>query len=83
MTDYTAEAIAPPQTEHDMTEPDWLDYRAISVFLWGLLDDIDTTSDMAKSNDVAYRNRVERIQKRRFEVSTSDGYDIAFKRNPK
>ena len=79
---YNAEAIARPQTEHDMTEPDGLDYRAISVFLWSLLDDIDTTSDMAKSNDAAYRKRVEQLQRRRFEVSTSDGYDIAFESNP-
>ncbi len=81
--EYNAEAIARPQTEHDMTEPDWLDYRVISVFLWRLLDDIDTASDMAKSNDAAYRKRVEKLQRRRFEVSTSDGFDIAFKRNPK
>ncbi len=64
-----------------MTEPDWLDYRAISVFLWSLLDNIDTTSGIA--DEVAYRIHVERIQKRRFEVSTSEGFDITFKCNPK
>ena len=44
--------------------------------LWIILDDIDTTSDMAKGNDSAYRERVERLQKQRFEVFTSDGYDL-------
>ena len=75
MTDH-AEATHP--IEHDMTEGDDLDYRAIAVFLWSLLDDIDTASDQAKSNDVAYRNMAEKIQRRRFDVSTSDGYEIAF-----
>lgn len=48
-------------------------------FLWGLLDDIDTASDMAKGDDKAYRQIVERIQKRRFEISNSDGYAVTFK----
>ena len=48
-------------------------------FLWGLLDDIDTVSDMVKSNDVAYRKLVEKLQCKRFEVVTSDGYDLFLK----
>lgn len=48
-------------------------------FLWGLLDDIDTVGDMVKSNDVAYRAMVEKLQCKRFEVVTSDGYDLFFK----
>jgi hypothetical protein len=65
-----------------LTEAEGLDYRAIAVFLWSLLDDIDTAGDITKSNDVAYRSMAEKIQRRRFEVSASDGYEIAFTSNP-
>ena len=34
----------------------------IIEFLWKLLDDIDTASDWAKSNDIAYRKAVEKIR---------------------
>lgn len=51
-------------------------------FLWGLLDDIDTVSDMAKSNDKAYRNAVEKIQLKRQQVAESDGYEIFIKETP-
>lgn len=47
-------------------------------FLWKLLDDIDTVGDMVKSNDVAYRKMVEKLQCKRLEVVTSDGYDLFF-----
>ncbi len=51
--------------------------RSMIEFLFGLLDDIDTTGDIAKGNDVAYRERVERIQKRRWETGiTTDGYTL-------
>lgn len=46
-------------------------------FLWDIIDDIDTTGDMAKSNDQAYRERVERLQKKRWETGiTTDGYTL-------
>ena len=48
----------------------------IAQFLFGLLDDIDTASDRAKGDDKAYREIVERIQRRRFEVATTDGYTV-------
>lgn len=44
--------------------------------LWDLLDNIDTTSDIAKGNEIIYRQQVERIQRRRFDLVTSDGYDL-------
>lgn len=47
-------------------------------FLFALLDDIDTASDRAKADDKAYREIVERIQKRRFEVASTDGYVVLF-----
>ncbi len=54
------------------------DMRGTAQFLWGLLDDIDTASDAAKADDNAYRQVVERIQRRRFEVGSTDGYAVTF-----
>lgn len=51
--------------------------REAAIFLFGLLDDIDTVSDIAKSNDKAYRRMVEKIQNRRWECGmTTDGYKV-------
>lgn len=50
--------------------------RADVEFLWRLLDDIDTASDMAKANDKWYRARVEMIQGKRHQRITSDGYSL-------
>lgn len=59
---------------------DQIDPRlAASDFLFGLLDDIDTAGDMAKGDDNAYRRMVERIQRRRFEVASTDGYSVSFR----
>jgi hypothetical protein len=55
---------------------------AAADFLFALLDDIDTTSDIAKGDDRAYREMVERIQRRRFEVADTDGYTVTFKPVP-
>ncbi len=50
-------------------------------FLWQLLDDIDTMSDVAKSNDAQYRRQVERLQARRCEVGESrDGQTVTWGR---
>ena len=62
-------------TQHQTTEP----RIAAADFLFGLLDDIDTVSDIAKGDDAAYRTMVERIQRRRFEVADTDGYTVTFK----
>ena len=52
----------------------------VAQYLYGLLDDIDTASDMAKSNDVAYRNIVEKLQSKKGEVVEScDGYAVVFR----
>ncbi len=46
-------------------------------YLWQIIDDIDTASDIAKSNDVAYRNMVEKLQKKRWKTGiTSDGHTL-------
>ena len=55
-------------------DPDKL--RLMASILWQLLDDIDTASDIAKSNDIFYRKMVEAAQKRRHQIITSDGYRL-------
>ena len=47
-----------------------------SIILWKLLDEIDTVSDMVKSDDQAYRMMVELLVTKRFKVFTSDGYEL-------
>jgi hypothetical protein len=54
------------------------DFEKAAQFLWGLLDDIDTASDRAKADDKAYRQIVERIQRRRFDVGSTDGQTVTF-----
>lgn len=56
-----------------------MDLEHIALFLYQLLDDIDTASDVAKGDNAAYRRIVERIQRRRFEVATTDGYNFEWK----
>ena len=48
-------------------------------FLFNLLDDIDTAGDIAKSDLVMFRQMVEKIQRRRFDVADTDGYRVVFK----
>jgi hypothetical protein len=52
--------------------------KKISQFLFAILDDIDTASDMAKDNDILYRSIVETMHKQRFSVATTDGYNVYF-----
>lgn len=52
------------------------DYRVAAIKLWNMLDDIDTYSDLAKSNDKFYRELVENKQKERMNVFKSDGYNL-------
>jgi hypothetical protein len=47
--------------------------------LWQIIDDIDTASDIAKSNNVAYRNMVEKLQRKRWDTGiTTDGYKLYY-----
>ncbi|MGI9297079.1 MAG: hypothetical protein ACR2QC_04175 [Gammaproteobacteria bacterium] len=57
-----------------------LAFLKLSVYdLWGIIDDIDTTSDMVKSNDAAFRERVERLQSKRWEIGIhTDGYELYY-----
>ena len=45
-------------------------------YLWKILDDIDTCTDMAKSNDKWYRQQVEKLVQKRFQNIETDGYEI-------
>ena len=57
-----------------------IDYKAITDYLYCLLDDISTTSDLAKGNDKFYREVVEKICKKRNNIiDECDGYSIKFK----
>jgi hypothetical protein len=47
--------------------------------LWSLLDDIDTIDDIAKGSNEVYRELVNGIPEKRFQVATSDGYKIKIK----
>ena len=51
----------------------------IALFLWTLLDNIDTLDDACRDNDGAFRDNVRKQQKRRWEVGDSDGYTVTFK----
>ena len=53
--------------------------RTIVENLWDIIDDIDTSSDMAKADDKWYRRRVEFLQRKRFDYVTSDGYKLFIK----
>jgi hypothetical protein len=51
--------------------------KEIIEYLWQIIDDIDTASDMAKSNNVVFRNIVEKLQKKRCNTGiTTDGYKL-------
>lgn len=58
---------------------DDVDYKNIALYLFYLLDDIDTASDIAKGNDKLYREYVEAHHRRRFDVASTDGYSVTFK----
>lgn len=45
-----------------------MDWERIVYELWKILDDIDTASDMVKGNDKAYREIVEKLQRKRWEI---------------
>ena len=45
-------------------------------YLWKILDDIDTCTDMAKSNDKWYRQQVEKLVQKRFQNIETDGCEI-------
>lgn len=55
------------------------DYAAHALFLFDRLDDIDTLDDACKGDDALFRAEVRKVQRRRFEVADTDGYNVSFK----
>lgn len=50
------------------------------IKLWQIIDDIDTISDLAKGDNIIYRNLVENKQKERWDLPiTTNGYSIDLK----
>lgn len=60
----------------DLTPDQW---ERIAMHLFGLLDDIDTASDLAKADDAGYRRIVEQTHPSRFRVAVTDGYRVVFR----
>ena len=56
------------------------EWREVALYLFYLLDDIDTASDIAKGNDKLYREYVDSLCRKRFEVADTDGYSVSFKK---
>lgn len=53
--------------------------QSMIIDLYQIIDDIDTISDIAKSNDSLYRTLVETKQKERYQIGLeSDGYDLFY-----
>ena len=44
--------------------------------LWQIIDHIDTLDDIAKDNDIFYREHVRKWQEKRHEYVKSDGYSL-------
>lgn len=53
-------------------------WQEIAEHLFQLLDDIDTASDMFKPEHTDFYRYVMRKANARFEVATSDGYNLTF-----
>lgn len=53
-------------------------WEEIATFLWALLDDIDTASDIFKPEKTGFYNYVINKSMARWEVGTSDGYSLVF-----
>ena len=48
-------------------------------FLWDIIDDIDTASDIAKGDTKSYENLVHRFQRRRWKSGIkTEGYELQF-----
>jgi hypothetical protein len=63
--------------QEKLTETEW---KKIATDLFDIIDDIDSASDLCKSDDNCYRKRVGDLTKRRFKCAETDGYKVIFKR---
>lgn len=83
--DITYKSIRELEFETAGTSTEW---KKRADFLWGLLDNIDTAFDMYKFSvsmlPAGVRSFVNLVQKqiaKRFEISSSDGYEISYKKS--
>jgi len=53
-------------------------WEEIARKLWSFLDDVDTADDFAKSDAALYRNLTREAHEKRWQLSTSDGFDVSF-----
>ena len=68
-----------PSTDLASDLEDDIDYEKAARFLFDRLDDIDTLDDACKGDDHAFREQVRRVQRRRFEVASTDGFSVTFR----
>lgn len=61
-----------PSAEHYENWKSTIDKAAA---LWALLDDIDTLDDMAKGDDVAFREAVRSTQQKRFRIMSGEEWE--------
>lgn len=54
--------------------------KEVALFLYAVLDDIDTVDDIAKADEAYYRESVRKLHKKRFEVAETDGHTVTFKK---
>lgn len=51
--------------------------KEVIVFLWQIIDNIDTIGDLAKDDNKLYRNLVEKEQLKRWKLPIkTDGYEL-------
>lgn len=76
---HLQEVVAREQVNRSPTTENSIDWEAHARFLWDLLDNIDSLDDMAKDEDAVFRHQARIQQRRRFEISDSDGHTVTFR----
>ena len=61
-----------------LTMAEALTWEGIARALFAILDDIDTADDLAKDNELLYRNLVRHHHTERFKYATTDGHSVKF-----
>jgi hypothetical protein len=66
------------EPEQTFVQTDAPDYEAVAHYLFEILDDIDTISDLVKDNSHVYRKMVEHRIKDMWRVADCDGSTVTF-----
>lgn len=69
-------ATATLAVERDALRAEVERYKSTAVALWGLLDNIDTSDDACRDNDVAFRRLTREQINKRHGLLVSDGYAL-------